>query len=65
MKQNDRLMTQELPPNPPCGGVVVTEGENAGKRYACEVHLLPWGHKRSDLGWLEGLVRPDTETEET
>jgi hypothetical protein len=55
-------------PNPPCGGIITIPGARPATpeviaRYGpppcCEVHLLAWGHPRSDLGVLRGIVEPD------
>lgn len=48
-------------PNPPCGGIWTRkESSKAVGPWqppgACEVHILPWGHDRADLGILRGLV---------
>lgn len=52
------LLEPVLPPNPPCGGIT-TNG--SWPPPCCEVHVLPWGHDRSDLGLLRGVVAPDHE----
>jgi hypothetical protein len=58
----------ELPENPPCGGIWTTTYDRAGQPATttpppcCEVHLLPWGHDRANLGLLTGVVKPHEPT---